>query len=563
MPRQSFKSWKTKRLQVDRLALDPANYRLSALSEDKLRNKAAIIEWMVEHEEIYELAKSISERGYFPNEEPIVVQEKAKYLVLEGNRRVTACLLLTKPDLAPKQKRTSFRRLHQQLTLEELDELAVIQVRVAPSWAEAIPLIQSLHSNSSLFRPWDSIKQARFLADEWRRLSSLERVSEFYRISPAAAQRAIATYLLYTSALKLEGFDHVERRRLEDENDFPITTLWRYASNVRGRRFLGIQIRVDDQILHVLTSPEDFALRYTELVRRVIDRRFTPRTGNTQKEIDDQLNDLAITLNIPADAVLIQDLKDDLGDDGVTYNINDGLGNDLTRSLGEAGDLPVVLSPVEKAPADEEPEPKRRRRSGPNGLIPSELDGYLPAHTRITEVFQELQRLRMEGAGSHLNAVAVLFRCFLEMLLNELVVIKNRESDLRLVQSQHFESATVNKVRGYLSSQHGFTAEQLDEDRLRRVLGVRSPSDELWTPSLRSLLLYVSAHAVELVGTDNSQVIEAFQDYAADKLELEHRDFNKFVHNRYYRPEAPILRDFWAHLSPFVLRVIKTIRETV
>lgn len=39
---------------------------------------------------------------YFDNEVPIVVQEGRKYVVLEGNRRVSALKAIQQPDLGPR-----------------------------------------------------------------------------------------------------------------------------------------------------------------------------------------------------------------------------------------------------------------------------------------------------------------------------------------------------------------------------------------------------------------------------------------------------------------------------
>lgn len=77
-----------------------------------------IISRLVEEEQVYELAKSISSRGTNPLELIGVVriddkdeEGDATYVVWEGNRRVCAIMLLNDPELAPPKWRKRFQAL--------------------------------------------------------------------------------------------------------------------------------------------------------------------------------------------------------------------------------------------------------------------------------------------------------------------------------------------------------------------------------------------------------------------------------------------------------------------
>lgn len=67
-----------------------------------ITNDSEIIDYMVKNGNILELMKSISELGYSAAEPVLVVldEKDKKYIVVEGNRRLTAVKLLNNPGLA-------------------------------------------------------------------------------------------------------------------------------------------------------------------------------------------------------------------------------------------------------------------------------------------------------------------------------------------------------------------------------------------------------------------------------------------------------------------------------
>ena len=85
---------------------------------------------MISKEDVYALAKSIVESGYFPNEVLVAVREQSKLVVVEGNRRLAACKLLISPEAAPASFQAKFRSLSVKANLSQLKEIPVC---IAPS----------------------------------------------------------------------------------------------------------------------------------------------------------------------------------------------------------------------------------------------------------------------------------------------------------------------------------------------------------------------------------------------------------------------------------------------
>ncbi|XQF94092.1 hypothetical protein ACOBV9_22420 (plasmid) [Pseudoalteromonas espejiana] len=72
----------------------------------------------------YRVNVVIGQAGFFIGEALLVVKEDGKYVVIEGNRRLTSCLLLSNPDLADSQNKKIEKVLNE--TDERPDEIPCI-----------------------------------------------------------------------------------------------------------------------------------------------------------------------------------------------------------------------------------------------------------------------------------------------------------------------------------------------------------------------------------------------------------------------------------------------------
>jgi ParB-like chromosome segregation protein Spo0J len=84
---------------INRLLLDPDNPRLP----ERLRgaDEVEVINWMLADATLLDLMASIAENGFFPGEPIIALQEQGnRFVVIEGNRRLSAIKLLNRPHIA-------------------------------------------------------------------------------------------------------------------------------------------------------------------------------------------------------------------------------------------------------------------------------------------------------------------------------------------------------------------------------------------------------------------------------------------------------------------------------
>lgn len=162
------------------LHFDPENPRLpKTVSGDDERE---VINWMLENENVIELMASIAEKGFFPAE-PLLVQEstnKGHFLVIEGNRRLTAVKLLLNSNLASIRKTTIQEIISEAKELNTLNVLPVIKF----SSSSDIQLYLGYRHITGV-QPWDSLAKARYLKklkgtftenDEEKLLKSLAKI---------------------------------------------------------------------------------------------------------------------------------------------------------------------------------------------------------------------------------------------------------------------------------------------------------------------------------------------------------------------------------------------------
>lgn len=135
----NFNNWTRSDRSFSRLRHDPHNSRLVG---DGL-STAEIIEQMVAAEDVEEMAKRIVREGYMGVDSLIAVVEGGKTVVVEGNRRLTALMLLRDPMKAPPAKRKTFERLSKAIGENLPDKVSVV---IAPNRAEANVYVFSKHS---------------------------------------------------------------------------------------------------------------------------------------------------------------------------------------------------------------------------------------------------------------------------------------------------------------------------------------------------------------------------------------------------------------------------------
>ena len=162
-----------KKVPVAELRLDRKNPRLIERDEDA--SDVTIIARLYSRADLDELLQSISANGYLDIEPLVAMPEDGKMIVLEGNRRLAALLLLRDPDLVAKNRMLEELGVRipkvDEAKRPTLDEVSVYCVNCRE---DARSFIGFKHINGPA--TWDAYAKARFAADWYRQYGNLEEI---------------------------------------------------------------------------------------------------------------------------------------------------------------------------------------------------------------------------------------------------------------------------------------------------------------------------------------------------------------------------------------------------
>jgi predicted transcriptional regulator len=274
----NYQKWPIKELKITGLKLDPQNPRIP--QADEPLSQMELIAELVNHDDVFDLAKKISQQGFYPTETLVAVREEGSLWVVEGNRRLAALKLLHNADLAPAAQVARFKRLREHGLPTPISKARIV---LAPSRDAAAPLIMSRHTGSEIEK-WTPIMQARFYESLLERKMTVKDLADAYGGTQTDVMRYLRTGKIYRLARSLELPEKV-RKLVDDPRAFPITNLTRLTETDKVQEFLGLKPDSKD-IFQIVVAPEEFKKAFKKMVTDVAEEIVTSRTHNTGKEID-------------------------------------------------------------------------------------------------------------------------------------------------------------------------------------------------------------------------------------------------------------------------------------
>lgn len=193
------KNWKDGIADVATLELDLQNPRLPKHVRDQ-NDITQIRNYLLDKEDVLRIARNIANNGYHRSAVAIVCKENGRTIVLDGNRRLAACQLLLKPELAT--------NAHDKKELEELNkitdkqELKKVKIAIAPSRKEAEKEIWDIHV-SQLLKPWQVLQKLRMyrnLIDSGE--YDIDSASSEYGVTSAQFKKELEKLFFYEQILE-------------------------------------------------------------------------------------------------------------------------------------------------------------------------------------------------------------------------------------------------------------------------------------------------------------------------------------------------------------------------
>ena len=370
-----FTGWHERWAKVVTLSLDARNPRIPDAGREATQRE--VVAELVEHDDVYGLAKGMVEQGYFPTEVLIGIQENERSTIIEGNRRLAALKLLLSPEMAPDGRVARFRLLQNRVNPDTIEKVRVI---FAPSREAAAPLIINRHTRTGVER-WKPAQQAKYLRSLVSPNVSMAELADHLGVERGDLSNNLRTDTMYRIACGLPLPDGI-RTVVCDPRSFNASALERLVQSARAMEFLGIAFDDKGNVIgrvHV----DEFKKAYGRMVRDIVRAKIDTRFLNTSQQISDYVSRF-----------------------GVDAPNRKRKGNFTSESL-LASEGQLVTQPPGAVGA---PPPVKRRESC--HLIPANIKCGL-ANGRINDVFRELRRLKVRDFP---NAVAVLLRIMLELV---------------------------------------------------------------------------------------------------------------------------------------------------
>lgn len=243
-----------RKLKIDKLVLDIKNPRLPSIME----NEISIIEHMMDKEQIMNLLEDIAKNWLSPIEDIAVFEGIAGYVVLEGNRRVSALKLLENPDLLPPYS----KRIKDILKRYDT-KLVDVECEVFDKREDANLWLERKHSgqqNGVGTKSWSAEQKTRFEGSTSN-----------------------------NNTLAVNIIDFAKRNEIDEVKvDGILTTVTRFLANPAFRNSIGVKSSTKDSSIIIDIPEEQFTTLLEKFISDVADK--TNKKIGSRANKDDVIN---------------------------------------------------------------------------------------------------------------------------------------------------------------------------------------------------------------------------------------------------------------------------------
>jgi len=367
MARIDYASWERISLSVANIKLDRQNPRIpDYVSTYSTRD---ILHYLFEHGKIYRLAEKIVNKGFISHDPIYVVKEGTTYVVVEGNRRISALKCLLEPALAPPNVQKKLEKLQNKLGSESIPK---IEVYVAPSRTDIENVLFELHSEGKL--QWSRQQKNKFIVtasdDNGKNINEL---AARFAVNVSDIHDAVQEYYLERYFTELGLPTDVEEKALNEK--FPISNMSRLLNNAYFKNLTGFPIEQGKLVTTISKIKFDYLISkfIIDILHKKINSRVLNKSSTTDKYLKDAYDSMP-------------EQQDDLSP--VSFNVEKKNNN-----------------------IDNPPSTKSKTTKKTKTLIPADRN-YLTGHSRLDLLLQEAQGILL---GIHKNASALLLRTILEL----------------------------------------------------------------------------------------------------------------------------------------------------
>lgn len=504
-----YSSWETFEYTLNTLQLDLNNPRIKYRGVPL--NQTQIMKFLIKNEKVYDLAKKISEEGYFVGEEPIICIENNKKVVLEGNRRTSALKLLQDPKKYLSNAKANI--LLQNILKNNFPVDKKLRCYIAPNRLLANPIIYERHNGATL-QKWKTGNQYAFVAEMYYEDGLvIEDICDVLNESRAKILKPLKAYNLF-----LEGQNVLEKEEgiKIDIAKFEFTNLERFYSYEDARELIGIDFNNENGELIINLPREEFEKRILEVFKILIDSERFSRDFNKD---DDKKR-------------FVENLKQN-------PNFDFSVAKEESKTESKSNEKKTNLE-EEKKKTTTRRKKRSKKKFYENFIIPREKE-IIFDNEKLDTLFLELKHLPID----RIYSFSLLLRTYLEQSLYFFLKQNNLLENLSLKTNEKNEKNGLKKVETLISHLKGKyqVNGEIETAPIMSILKFNGNKDYSNT-SLKIMLDYVKNNELENhLDTNQLKNLKFYIDNIKNGLDLA-------VHNIETIVDLSHNKRAWTHLEP-------------
>jgi len=234
---------------------------------------------MIDNYKIHELAESIAEDGFFPDKNLIAIVEDRNYIVVEGNRRLSALKALLTPEIVTGKEKSKFIKLNSVIEKSFIEKVKII---IAPSREAANPIIFKEHTDKTSM-PWSRIMQAEFYKKQLDSSFSLDELCSKYNKTKSEIIAFLKLINMYDIACTLNFSKPEINEKVHDKQNFNSSVLERVYDSQEMRDFLKFEFDTSGEIKGH-TKKDEFKKGYSKIIEDIVEGTVNTRTLNAKED---------------------------------------------------------------------------------------------------------------------------------------------------------------------------------------------------------------------------------------------------------------------------------------
>ncbi|MDQ1879804.1 hypothetical protein ACP9MV_12515, partial [Bacillus subtilis] len=204
----AYSDWKEIKVDVSDILLDYENPRV--FIDDSTQEN--LLRFLVDEDESIELANQIYlNRGLPLAEKPVVTLEQDKYIVLEGNRRISACKLLLNPQLLTNKETIKIPKIDTEME----NYLRNFPVVLAPDRDSAEAFITLRHSGDRSVKKWSTIASTKRFVNRYRKGESINHIARVLNEKNADVRKGIRFFFFLEFIRNEIEWNEEDKQKLE------------------------------------------------------------------------------------------------------------------------------------------------------------------------------------------------------------------------------------------------------------------------------------------------------------------------------------------------------------